>query len=97
MSTSAIDTTSKIRYIAGDRHLLRADSESVGLSTDLEEEVANIIKGADYTVETVVGSELVSDWGGRVELIALVPDQSSSKLIALSQGNADVPSSHESG
>jgi len=56
-----------------------------------------LIKGADYTVETVVGSELVSDWGGRVELIDLVPDQSSSKLIALSQGNADVPSSHEPG
>jgi D-beta-D-heptose 7-phosphate kinase/D-beta-D-heptose 1-phosphate adenosyltransferase len=47
-----------------------------------------LIKGADYTVESVVGFELVHEWGGRVELIDLVPDQSSTKLIATSQGSA---------
>jgi D-beta-D-heptose 7-phosphate kinase/D-beta-D-heptose 1-phosphate adenosyltransferase len=46
-----------------------------------------LIKGADYTVETVVGSDLVLGWGGRVELIDLVPDQSSSRLISLSKGS----------
>ena len=40
-----------------------------------------LIKGADYTVETVVGADLVLGWGGRVELVNLVPDQSSSRLI----------------
>ena len=45
-----------------------------------------LIKGADYTVETVVGSDLVKSWGGRVELIDLVPGESSSKLIAMSRG-----------
>ena len=44
-----------------------------------------LVKGADYTVETVVGSDLVLGWGGRVELVRLVPDQSSTRLIARSR------------
>ena len=43
-----------------------------------------LIKGADYTVETVVGAEMVQGWGGRVELIDLVPGQSSTRLISAS-------------
>lgn len=41
-----------------------------------------LIKGADYTVETVVGAEFVLARGGKVELIELVPSQSTSNLIA---------------
>ena len=44
-----------------------------------------LVKGADYTVETVVGSDLVLGWGGRVELVELAPEQSSSRLIARSR------------
>ena len=44
-----------------------------------------LIKGADYTVETVVGADLVVGWGGRVALVDLVPGQSSSRLIATSR------------
>lgn len=44
-----------------------------------------LIKGADYTVETVVGAELLQGWGGRVELIDLVPGASSSNLIEMSR------------
>ncbi len=44
-----------------------------------------LVKGADYTVETVVGSDLVLGWGGRVELVQLVPHQSSSRLVARSR------------
>ena len=44
-----------------------------------------LVKGADYTVETVVGSDLVLGWGGRVDLVELAPDQSSSRLIARSR------------
>lgn len=50
-----------------------------------------LMKGADYTVNTVVGSEMVLGWGGRVELIELVPGQSSSQLIAMSRGGAAAP------
>ncbi|MBS0476438.1 MAG: D-glycero-beta-D-manno-heptose-7-phosphate kinase [Proteobacteria bacterium] len=41
-----------------------------------------LIKGADYRIETVVGADFVLARGGRVELIDLVPEQSTSRLIA---------------
>ena len=44
-----------------------------------------LVKGDDYTVETVVGADLVLGWGGRVELVLLIPEQSSSRLIAKSR------------
>jgi D-beta-D-heptose 7-phosphate kinase/D-beta-D-heptose 1-phosphate adenosyltransferase len=40
-----------------------------------------LTKGADYTVETVVGHDLLSEWGGEVRLIPLVEDRSTSGLI----------------
>lgn len=40
-----------------------------------------LIKGADYTVETVVGADLVQSYGGVVMLAELVPDQSTTKLV----------------
>ena len=48
-----------------------------------------IFKGADYTLETVVGAEEVIAWGGRVELIDLVEGQSSTRLIAASRGDGE--------
>jgi D-beta-D-heptose 7-phosphate kinase/D-beta-D-heptose 1-phosphate adenosyltransferase len=50
-----------------------------------------LIKGADYTVETVVGADLIQNWGGRVELIELVPGASSSNLIETSRNSAGNP------
>ena len=40
-----------------------------------------LFKGADYTVETVVGADLVGSWGGYVELIPLEPGQSTTGTI----------------
>ncbi|MGE5548320.1 MAG: D-glycero-beta-D-manno-heptose-7-phosphate kinase [Solirubrobacterales bacterium] len=40
-----------------------------------------LIKGADYTVETVVGAEQVIGWGGRVVLADLVQGQSTTNTI----------------
>lgn len=40
-----------------------------------------LIKGADYTVETVVGADFVRSYGGVVMLAELVPDQSTSRLV----------------
>lgn len=40
-----------------------------------------LIKGADYTVETVVGAEEVMSWGGKVVLANLVDGQSTTKTI----------------
>lgn len=39
-----------------------------------------LIKGGDYTVETVVGSDLVLSYGGEVRLVPLVPGYSTTRL-----------------
>jgi D-beta-D-heptose 7-phosphate kinase/D-beta-D-heptose 1-phosphate adenosyltransferase len=41
-----------------------------------------LVKGADYSIEQVVGAETVLKRGGRVLLIDLVPDQSTSATLA---------------
>ena len=41
-----------------------------------------LVKGADYTVETVVGSDVVLGYGGKVLLAELKQGQSTTNLIA---------------
>jgi len=43
-----------------------------------------LVKGGDYTEEAVVGAREVRAWGGRVDLIPLVPGNSTTRLIAKS-------------
>jgi D-beta-D-heptose 7-phosphate kinase/D-beta-D-heptose 1-phosphate adenosyltransferase len=45
-----------------------------------------LVKGADYTVETVVGAELVQGWGGRVMLAELLPGHSTTATVARLRG-----------
>ncbi|WP_132033578.1 D-glycero-beta-D-manno-heptose 1-phosphate adenylyltransferase [Aquabacter spiritensis] len=45
-----------------------------------------LVKGADYTVETVVGADIVQANGGRVYLATLVPDMSTSALVRRMRG-----------
>ena len=45
-----------------------------------------LVKGADYTVEQVVGAEMVQSWGGRVALAELMPGQSTSNTIRRLRG-----------
>jgi D-beta-D-heptose 7-phosphate kinase/D-beta-D-heptose 1-phosphate adenosyltransferase len=40
-----------------------------------------LVKGGDYTVETVVGAREAPAWGGRVEIIPFVEGKSTSRLI----------------
>ena len=41
-----------------------------------------LVKGADYTIDKVVGADLVQSWGGKVVLAQLVDGQSTTKTIA---------------
>ncbi len=41
-----------------------------------------IVKGGDYSPETIVGADVVRARGGRVVVIPLVPDQSTTSIIA---------------
>ena len=41
-----------------------------------------LVKGADYTVDKVVGAEQVQGWGGKIVLAQLVEGQSTTGTIA---------------
>jgi D-beta-D-heptose 7-phosphate kinase/D-beta-D-heptose 1-phosphate adenosyltransferase len=41
-----------------------------------------LVKGADYTLDEVVGAELVRSWGGRVALAEVLPGHSTSATLA---------------
>lgn len=55
------------------------DDTPLALITTLRPEV--LVKGADYTVETVVGSREIESWGGRVVLAELEPGHSTTATI----------------
>jgi rfaE bifunctional protein nucleotidyltransferase chain/domain len=40
-----------------------------------------IVKGGDYTEETIVGAKEVKGWGGRVVVVPLTPGQSTTAII----------------
>lgn len=46
-----------------------------------------LVKGGDYTVETVVGATEVGEWGGRVAIVPLTPGQSTTSIIQRLRGN----------
>jgi D-beta-D-heptose 7-phosphate kinase/D-beta-D-heptose 1-phosphate adenosyltransferase len=45
-----------------------------------------LVKGADYTVEQVVGAEMMASWGGQVRLAQLLPGQSTTATVARIRG-----------
>jgi D-beta-D-heptose 7-phosphate kinase / D-beta-D-heptose 1-phosphate adenosyltransferase len=45
-----------------------------------------VVKGQDYTIDKVVGAKEVTQWGGRVELLPLLPDRSTSSIVAKMRG-----------
>jgi D-beta-D-heptose 7-phosphate kinase/D-beta-D-heptose 1-phosphate adenosyltransferase len=48
-----------------------------------------LVKGADYTIDRVVGADLVQSWGGRVWLADLLPGFSTTATVQkIAAGNA---------
>ena len=78
------------------RSVVMAALDSVDLVTLFDEETPMelirlmrpdfLIKGADYTVETVVGSEFVASYGGRVILVPIERGHSTTSIIARANG-----------
>jgi len=49
-----------------------------------------LVKGGDYTPDTVVGADLVNTWGGRVEILDLVGKKSTTAIVEkIRSGNPD--------
>jgi len=40
-----------------------------------------LVKGGDYSLETIVGRTEVESWGGRVRVVPLTPGQSTTRII----------------
>ena len=45
-----------------------------------------LVKGADYTVDQVVGHELLEEYGGQVKLAELLPGNSTTATVARIKG-----------
>lgn len=59
--------------------IIFGDSTPLELIQSLSPDV--LVKGDDYTIETIVGAKEVIAAGGEVKTIALVPDYSTTKII----------------
>lgn len=46
-----------------------------------------LIKGSDYTVQSVIGADLVQSYGGEIMLVDLVPEQSTTRLVQRMHSN----------
>ncbi|MDB4871164.1 MAG: rfaE bifunctional protein [Gemmatimonadales bacterium] len=40
-----------------------------------------LVKGGDYSLDTIVGRKEVESWGGRVQVVPLTPGQSTTRII----------------
>lgn len=82
------DQNSRSRVLAAlacvDAIVLFEDDTPHQVITSLKPDV--LVKGADYTLDQVVGAKEVLSWGGKVHLVDLVPDQSTTRLAQ--KGNA---------
>ena len=58
--------------------VLFEQSTPIDVIAALEPDV--LVKGADYRVEAVVGADIVRRRGGRIEIVPLVPEQSTTRL-----------------
>ncbi|MEZ4456539.1 MAG: adenylyltransferase/cytidyltransferase family protein [Gemmatimonadales bacterium] len=71
---------------AVDRVVLFGDATPLDLIRTLEPDV--LVKGGDYTRDTVVGADLVEARGGRVVLVPLTPNQSTTLLVERIRGTS---------
>lgn len=78
-----VDEASRARVLAAfgcvDCVVVFDEPTPLALITALAPDV--LVKGGDYRPDTVVGADVVRARGGRVELIPLVPDQSTTRLV----------------
>ena len=46
-----------------------------------------LVKGGDYSLDTIVGRSEVESWGGRVQVVPLTPGQSTTRIIEALRGS----------
>ena len=70
-----------------DRVIIFSEDNPISLLETLQPDV--LVKGADYTINEVVGGDVVLAYGGEIKLASLVPGQSSTSVIARMSGGGE--------
>lgn len=68
-----------------DRVVIFGEDTPLALIERLRPDV--LVKGGDYTIDTIVGAAEVQSWGGRVAVIPLTPGQSTTSIIQRLRGS----------
>ncbi len=71
-----------------DAVILFADDTPIELIRRIRPDI--LVKGADYQVDEVVGHDVVASYGGKVVLVNLIPDSSTSRIIDRLKADAAV-------
>ena len=86
------DEQARMRVIAAlqvvDAVALFAEDTPLELITRVRPEI--LVKGADYSVQTIVGAELVLSYGGQVLPLELLPGHSTTEIVRRAQAIANV-------
>ena len=48
-----------------------------------------LVKGGDYTADTMVGAREVQGWGGEIAIIPLTPGQSTTRIVEKLRGRSN--------
>lgn len=86
------DEQARMRVIAAlqvvDAVAVFAEDTPLELITRVRPEI--LVKGADYSVQTIVGAELVLSYGGQVLPLELLPGHSTTEIVRRAQAIANV-------
>jgi len=84
--------TARLIVLAGlafvDAVVLFADDTPIELIRRIRPDI--LVKGADYQVDQVVGHDVVASYGGKVVLVNLIPDSSTTRIIDRLKADAAV-------
>ena len=61
------------------QHRVDAQGQAIELIARIKPDI--LVKGADYRIDQVVGHEVVESYGGRVVLVDLLPDSSTTLIV----------------
>ena len=85
-----VDETDRARIVAAlgavDCVVLFDEPTPLSLIEALQPDV--LVKGGDYTADAIVGADLVRERGGRVVIVPLVPNRSTTHLVDRVRGTA---------
>ncbi len=62
-----------------DEVIIFEETDPLNLIKEIKPDI--LVKGSDYSIDKVIGNDFVNSYGGKVVLIDLIPNQSSTRII----------------